>query len=98
MKKKLDTVSGGVFEFDWRYFKHKDELRIKCPVCGAEGTLVSQRQGWLGTSNGRVAIDSSVCSNCNANVNIEPELGKLVVVHFNRETLEYSEETYPFHW
>ena len=95
---ELDQVAGG-FQFNYEYYIHKQELNIKCPKCGAEGTLESTGTGWEGYADGtRVAVDYSNCSNCGAQVNIEPERGRLVVVHFNPDTFEYSEEVFPFNW
>ena len=95
---ELDQVAGG-FEFNSDYFIHKRELNIKCPICGAEGTLESSGTGWEGYGDGtRVAVDYSICSCCGAQVNIEPERGRLVITHFNPETFEYTEDVYPFEW
>ena len=95
---ELDQIAGG-FEFDVFYFIHKRELNIRCPKCGAEGTLDSSGTGWEGYADGtRVAVDYSICSNCGTQVNIEPERGRLVVSSFNPETFEYNEEVFPFEW
>ena len=95
---ELGKVAGG-FEFNIDYFIHKKELNIKCPICGVEGTLDSIATGWDGYGDGtRVAVDRSVCSNCGAHVNIEPELGRLVVINYNPDTLEYNEEVFTFEW
>ena len=97
-EEEVAQIAGG-FQFDSNYFIHKSELNLKCPVCGAEGTLESAGVGWYGYGNGtRVAVDNSICSNCGAQVDIEPELGEMVVVHFNPETMEYSEDVYPLQW
>ena len=98
-EEQLDDVAGGKFEFDWEYFQHKAELNIKCPICGAEGTLESQSQGWIGHGDGTcTAEDTCICSNCGTMVGIRPELGQLFIAHYNRETMEYSEDIFPFDW
>lgn len=95
---ELDQIDGG-FSFDSFYFIHKRELNIKCPICGAEGTLDSVGTGWEGYAGGtRVAVDNSICSNCGTQVDIQPELGRLVVSNFNPDTFEYKEEVFPFEW
>lgn len=96
---EIKQIAGGKFEFDWKYFQHKEELQIECPICHAKGTLVSQHQGWLGHGDGTyTATDTCICSSCGAMVGIRPEEGQLVIVNFNRETLEYSEDTFPLDW
>ena len=95
---ELDQVAGG-FRFDSDYYIHKRDLNIKCPVCGAEGTLQTMLVGWDGYADGSlVAVDNSKCTSCGAQVNIEPERGRLVVVNYDPDTDEYSEQVFPFVW
>ena len=97
-EKEVAQIAGG-FSFNTDYYVHKYELNIKCPVCGAEGTLESAGVGWDGYADGRrVAVDNSICSNCGTQVDIHPELDEMVVFHFNPETMEYSEDVYPLQW
>ena len=95
---ELDNVAGG-FDFDEFYYAHKRELNIKCPVCGAEGTLKTIVTGYDGYADGSfVAVDNSICTNCGTQVDIKPERNQLVVVSINEATNNYSEQIFPLNW
>ena len=95
---EIAQIAGG-FEFNSDYYRHKEELQIECPICHAKGTLKSAGVGWDGYADGtRVAVDNSICSNCGTQVDIEPERGNLVVWNFNSDTMEYTEQVFPFKW
>lgn len=98
-EEELKQIAGGRFNFDTDYDMARRAANIKCPVCGAEGTLKSQIQGYEGYSDGRwVAVDTCVCTSCNSQVNLYPELNQMGVVDFNDETGDYNQTMFPYTW
>lgn len=53
---ELKQIAGGRFNFNTDYDMAMRAANIKCPACGAEGTLKSQIQGYDGYSDGRWAL------------------------------------------
>ena len=77
---ELREIAGGRFNFDTDYDMAMRAANIKCPICGSEGTLRSQIQGFEGYSDGRwVAVDTCVCTSCHSQINLYPELKAAVI-------------------
>ncbi len=98
-EEELKEIAGGRFNFDTDYDMAMRAANIKCPICGSEGTLRSQIQGFEGYSDGRwVAVDTCNCTVCNTQINLYPELNQMGAVDFNEETGDYNETMYPYTW
>ena len=64
-EEELKQIAGGRFNFSVEYDVARNAANIKCPGCGAEGTLRSQLQGYKGYADGtRIAVDSCICTSC----------------------------------
>ncbi len=95
-EEEINKVSGG-FAFDYDYVLKKKSASLKCPVCGAEGTLETQTTGTEGYGDGsEVAVDTSLCSSCGVQVDIMPQLNKMRIVRFTDGMI--SEEEVHFNW
>jgi predicted RNA-binding Zn-ribbon protein involved in translation (DUF1610 family) len=97
-EEEIKQVAGGRFNFSVEYDMAVRAANIKCPACGAEGTLRSQLQGYKGYADGtRIAVDSCICTSCGSQVNLYPELNQMGLVKIHEDG-DFDEQMFPYTW
>lgn len=95
---ELKQIAGGRFNFNTDYDMAMRAANIKCPACGAEGTLRSKLQGYKGYADGtRIAVDSCICTSCGSQVNLYPELNQMGLVKIHEDG-DIDEQMFPYTW
>lgn len=80
-EEEIASVAGGRFDFDIDYIMKKRAANLKCPVCGAEGTLNTEITGFEGYADGtRLAVDTCFCTSCGTQIDILPEVNRMRIV------------------
>lgn len=91
---EAEKIVGGEFDFNSEYDRRRDEARIKCPVCGAESSLKSIRQGYDGFGNDVwIAVEDCFCTKCRSRIVLFPEEKTMAI---QDEDGLYGKERFPF--